>query len=490
MTTLSANALKELGTSVAVPQYNRNDLSPGIVHFGVGNFHRAHQALFLHNLFDQGKNHDWAIIGAGVMEEEKTQYEHLKRQDFLSTLVEQSAEESKATVLGSMIDFIAPTDTKAIVDTLTRKEIRIVSLTITEGGYFLTDKGDFDITNKAIQTDGACPEDPKTVFGILVKALRLRQKAGVFPFAVMSCDNIPHNGYVARNAVCGVARIIDPGFSEWITYNVSFPNSMVDRITPVTGDRERQLLQEMYGITDRVPVFCEDFRQWVIEDKFPHGRPKFEDVGVQFVSDVNPYEAMKIRILNGGHASIGYPAGLMDIEFVHEAMENDLIKSFLIKLESEEILSVVPDAPDTKTDDYLQMICKRFANPKIGDTIRRLCWDGSNRQPKFIVPTIQDRIGRNAGISGLALVSALWCRYCAGKSDSGAVVEPNDLLWDSLHSVATTAQSRPSEWLAQTNIYGNLAKNEVFVQTFTKWLKTIQEHGAEGALRSYVQEES
>lgn len=210
-----------------------------------------------------------------------------------------------------------------------------------------------------------------------------------------------------RNALVGLARLSDPALADWIASEVAFPNAMVDRITPATSDRERRVLAEEFGVEDAWPVFCEGFKQWVIEDRFPAGRPALETVGVQFVPDVTPFEMMKIRILNGGHAVVAYPAGLLDIHFVHEAMEHPLVRAFLDKVERDEIIPVVPPVPDTDIEAYFQLIERRFSNPKIGDTVRRLCLDGSNRQPKFIVPTIADRLKAGGGVAGLALESAL-----------------------------------------------------------------------------------
>ena len=242
----------------------------------------------------------------------------------------------------------------------------------------------------------------------------------------MSCDNIPGNGHVCQNAVAGVAELADPELAAWIRANVAFPNSMVDRITPATSDRERAILKDRYGVEDNWPVFCEEFRQWVIEDHFPAGRPALETVGATFVKDVAPYELMKIRILNGGHAAIAYPAGLLDIHFVHEAMEDKQIATFLETLTKREILSVVPPPPGVTLEAYRQKVAERFANPKIGDTIARLALDGTNRQPKFILPTVADRLKAGQSFAGLALVSAMWCRYCYGESESGKTIPPND----------------------------------------------------------------
>ena len=280
------------------------------------------------------------------------------------------------------------------------------------------------------------------MFGIILAGLMRRRDDGIVPFTVMSCDNIPHNGRVTSDGVVGLARLVDEDLADWVSEHVSFPNGMVDRITPATTDRERDLLKAEFGVDDNWPVFCEPFRQWVLEDKFTAGRPALEKVGVQFVKDVSPFELMKIRILNGGHATIAYPAGLMDIHFVHEAMQEPLVKNFLAKLERDEIMPTVPPVPGVVLEDYYQLIEKRFSNPKIGDTVRRLCLDGSNRQPKFIIPTIADRLAAGQGISGLALESALWCRYCYGETDSGAVIEPNDPNWDRLQADVQGRQGR------------------------------------------------
>jgi mannitol 2-dehydrogenase len=200
-----------------------------------------------------------------------------------------------------------------------------------------------------------------------------RRAVGLAPFTVMSCDNIPGNGHVTQNAVVGLAELVDPKLAHWIETDVAFPNSMVDRITPATSDRERAILREAYGVEDTWPVFCEEFRQWVLEDRFPAGRPALERVGVTFVEDVAPYELMKLRILNGGHAAIAYPAALLDIHFVHEAMQDAQIRAYLEKLTRDEIMPTVPPPSGAKLEDYRALIERRFANPKIGDTIARLC---------------------------------------------------------------------------------------------------------------------
>ncbi len=474
-------------TSATTPAYDRTSLRGGIVHFGLGNFHRAHQALYLDKLLAQGKAQDFAIIGAGVMPGDVKMRDILAGQDFLYTLVEQTADRSEARIIGGMIDYIAPGNAGQVIATLADPAIRIASLTITEGGYFIdAATGHFDLTHPAIVKDGQNPDEPATVFGMLVAGLKARRDAGVIPFTVMCCDNIPHNGNVTREAVIETARLSDPELAGWISTNVAFPNSMVDRITPATGSRELGLIRSDFGIDDDAPVFCEDFTQWVMEDNFPAGRPPFEDVGVEFVEDVAPWELMKLRILNGGHAVIAYPSGLMDIEYVHEGMQNPLVAAFLDKIERTEIIPAVPPVPGTDLVAYYKKVAERCANPKIGDQIRRLCLDGSNRQPKFIVPTIADRLKAGQGVEGLALESALWCRYCAGITDSGTKIEANDPSWDRLTQTALAARGDPGQWLAMADIYGAVGRDDDFGAAFARWLDMLWAKGTKATLESWV----
>ena len=486
-TKLSLQTLDDLPEGVSRPSYQRSELTPGILHIGVGNFHRAHQQVYLDRLFETGRDLDWAFVGAGLMPFDTKVRDTLKAQDYLATVVAQEAESSTARITGALVDFVEPGDPEKIVERLADPAIRIVSLTVTEGGYFVDPStGEFDPNNPKIAADANNLEAPQTVFGVILKALKNRRDAGQTPFTVMSCDNLPHNGRVARDAVMGLAKKADPEFAAWVGENVAFPNGMVDRITPATGERERRIVAEDFGIADEWPVFCEDYIQWVLEDKFTAGRPALDQVGVQFVPDVSPYETMKIRILNGGHAIIAYPAGLMDIEFVHEAMETDLIQRFLKKVETEEVIPIVPPVPDTSLEDYFALIETRFANPKIADTIRRLCLDGSNRQPKFIIPSIKDNIAKGRDVSGLALESALWCRYCLGETDSGKTIEDNDPSWDRLTAQAKAARDNPSAWLEMTDIYGSLKDEPRFAEPFADWLRMLYTKGTKATLESYL----
>jgi len=470
-----------------LPAYDRTKLTPGIVHIGLGNFHRAHMAVYLDDLFAMGQGMDFAILGAGVRPSDATMREALIAQDCLSTVIELDPAAKSARRIGSMVDFLpVSADNAPLIAAMIAPAIRIVSLTVTEGGYFINPAtGAFDPTHAEIVADAAKPARPATAFGAIIAALRARRAAGTAPFTVMSCDNLPGNGHVARAAVVGLAHLSDPELARWIDAHVAFPNGMVDRITPATGPRERALAQT-FGLPDPVPVTCEPFRQWVIEDIFPAGRPPLEQVGVTFTPHVHAFEMMKIRILNGGHATIAYPGGLMDIEFVHEAMAHPLILGLLNKVEREEIIPYVPPVPGTDISAYYDLIVQRFSNPEVADTERRLCLDGSNRQPKFIVPSVRDALAAGGSVQGLALVSALWARYCFGTTDSGTPIAPNDPNWDVLQALAASAKSDPAAWLAQETIYGETARDLRFEAAFTAWLTMLWAKGTKATLETYL----
>ncbi|EFL90807.1 mannitol dehydrogenase family protein [Ahrensia sp. R2A130] len=483
---LSNSTLPSLPDNVAVPSYDRSALTRGILHIGLGNFHRAHQAIYLDRLFDMGHDHDWALVGASLRGNDEAIRADLAAQDWLTTVVELDPNGFSARVCGAMIDY-AETHPDAVVAAMTDPAIRIVSLTITEGGYYIdATTGGFEAGHVDVAADAASPDAPKTVFGCILKALRARRDAGTAPFTIMSCDNLPENGHVARATTLGLAALQDTAFAGWVDNNVAFPNSMVDCITPATSQREIDMVADEFGIADARPVACEPFRQWVMEDTFTNGRPALENVGVEFVTDVAPYELMKLRILNGGHATIAYPAGLLDIHFVHDAMLHPLVSDFLAKLEREEIVPTVPDIPGVSKTDYLAKVTERFSNSAIGDTIPRLCFDGSNRQPKFILPVVEARLAAGDSVHGLALESALWCRYCYGVTEGGNPVAPNDPDWENLNRQAVLAKENSNAWLKMTEIYGALAQQYAFAEAFDTALTSIWRDGTAAVLEAYI----
>lgn len=483
---LNQNTLGTLPEGIRAPAYDRAALTPGIVHIGVGNFHRAHQAVYLDRLFAKGLDHDWALVGAGVKSYDNAMREKLKGQDWLTTVVELDPSGYSASVIGSMIDF-AEIDAQTLIATLIRPEIRIVSLTITEGGYFINAKtGGFDATHPDIQADIDHPEAPNTVFGLLITALALRKDTGLPPFTILSCDNLPENGHVARQTVLGLARLMTPDLTGWIEANVAFPNSMVDCITPATSEREITMVKDRFGIADRAPVACEPFRQWVMEDNFPTGRPRLEEVGVEFVKDVAPYELMKLRLLNGGHAAIAYPSALLGHHFVHEAMADTDIANWLAKLIGLDVIPLIPTIPGIDFNTYLKTCGDRFANPAVGDTIARLCLDGSNRQPKFILPSIHDALSQGRSIQGLALEVAFWCRYCAATADPAFGQPLEDERRDQLQKAALATREDPRAFLALTDIFGNLGQHPGFTEAFSQHMHDLWTHGTRDVLKAFL----
>ncbi|MFK7879542.1 mannitol dehydrogenase family protein [Roseobacter sp.] len=489
MIKLSEASLPRLSSEINRPSYDRSALRPGILHVGVGNFHRAHQAIYLDALHNLGSDPAWGICGAGVRAPDARMREELSEQDWLYSVVEMDGDALSASVVGCMTQFLPvdPATNAAVLAQMTDPETRIVSLTVTEGGYFVDSAtGAFDLLHPPVAADIATPGSAHTVFGGIVSALSARKSLGIAPFTVMSCDNLPGNGDATKTAVMGIAHAIDADLAAWIGDHVSFPNGMVDRITPATGERERATLAEHFGIADNFPVFCEPFRQWVLEDNFVNGRPALEEVGVTFTDDIHDYERMKIRILNGGHAILAYPAALMGIEFVHDAIKTPVILGFLRKVLADDVLHLVPDVTGFTPMQYMDMICRRFENPGVADQITRLCHDGSNRQPKFTIPSVRDNVEQGHNPVGLALASALWCRYCGGRTDDGAEISANDPNWSALHPVALAAQSDPTVWLRQDTIYGTLATNDRFCVVFASCLASLQSVGVEATLGRYL----
>lgn len=484
---LNNTVLSSLPARIGCPRYDRAQLTAGILHIGVGNFHRAHQAVYLDNLFQLGEGLDWAIVGAGLKPYDKVMRARLADQDWLTTIVELEPEGLNARICGAMIDFVE-VDPAVLIARLTDPAIRIVSLTITEGGYFVDpNTGGFDAGHPEILADLHDPANPRTVFGILVAALLKRRDIGLAPFTVMSCDNLPENGHVTEQAVVGFADALSAETSAWIKGNVAFPSGMVDCITPATGDRERSLVTETFDLEDAAPVVCEPFRQWVLEDKFPSGRPPLEKVGVEFVEDVAPYELMKLRILNGGHAAIAYPAALLGHYFVHDAMNDPLIRNYLRKLEEEEVIPTVPPIQGVSFQSYLETVMTRFSNPAVGDTIPRLCFDGSNRQPKFILPTIQERLDKEQSVDGLALETALWCRYCLGKDETGHQIELQDGNSVLLKNWAVSVFKQGEEPFEMPDLFGPLGKDARFLGAFAEAVSQIAAIGVADTLLNYIE---
>lgn len=486
MIRLSDNTLDELPEGVERPRYDRSQLTPGIVHIGLGNFHRAHQAWYLHRLMQDGMAHDWAIVGAGVRSFDEAQRKRLAAQDYLTTLIELDPKGSSAEVVGSMIDYVPIEDGNGpLIEKMADPAIRIVALTVTEGGYYRSPNGGLDTAHEDIRHDAENPDRPRTAFGAMVAALKRRRNAGAGPFTGQCCDNLLGNGDILRETVVSLARLSDPDLADWINANCTFPNSMVDCIVPATGPKELALVRE-FGIEDDAPVTHENFRQWVIEDKFCAGRPDWDRVGATFSDDVHTYEAMKIRILNGGHNVVAVPGELLSVQTIADCMAHPVIGDLFRKVAREEIVPHVEPVPDMKPEDYVDLIDRRFSNPKIVDTVRRVAFGGSAKHPVFIVPVIREALDADKPVEGLALVQALWARMCEGSREDGSRIEPNDPEWASLTEVAMAAKGDPAKWLEQKQYYGSLGDKERFASAFTKWLSAIWSDGTEATIRRYL----
>ncbi|TMV02146.1 mannitol dehydrogenase family protein [Ruegeria sediminis] len=486
---LSNSTLGQL--AIEHPRYDRKALTPGIVHIGVGNFHRAHQAWYLHRLMQAGRARDWAIVGAGVRPYDTAMREKLLAQDCLTTLIELDPEGTSAEVIGSMIDYLpVEAGNGPLIRAMADPAIRIVALTVTESGYYVdpVSKG-FDANHPDIQHDAAHPDVPRTVFGAMVAAYRMRRAAGHDPFTGLSCDNLQGNGAILRQTVVSLARLSDPDLSDWIEANASFPNSMVDCIAPATGPKELALSRD-FGVVDAAPVTHEAFRQWVIEDNFCAGRPDWDLVGATFSDDVHAYETMKIRILNAGHQVLANAGEILGLKTIAECMAHPLVSAMFRKVQATEIAQTVAAVPGTTPLSYVDLIERRFANPKIVDTTRRVAFDGSARHTGFVLPIVRDQLAAGRSVEGLALVEALWARMCEGTREDGSAIEPNDPFWTDLTAVARDARERPSAWLEQSRFYGELQQAQPFATAFERWLRLIWEEGCDTAMKDYLAVES
>jgi mannitol 2-dehydrogenase len=451
----------------------------------MGGFHRSHQAMYLDGLMSEGADLDWGICGVGTLDGDRGLADAFRAQDGLYTLAVKAADGSqRLRVIGSIVEYLfAPDDPDAVVERMTDPAVRIVSLTVTEGGYFRDfATGAFDETAEPIRRDAADPAHPRTVFGMLAEALRRRRERGVPPFTVMSCDNIPGNGDVARAAVVGLARLADPELASWIEASVAFPSSMVDRITPRTTEADRAGVEQETGLVDDCPVVCEPFVQWVLEDRFPAGRPAYERVGVQLVADVEPYELMKLRLLNCTHQAMCYVGTLAGYRFAHEAVADPDIATLLRRYMDEEATPTLPPVPGIDLDDYKRTLLERYANVAIADSLARLCAEASDRIPNWLVPVVRERLDRGARVPLAAAVIASWARYCEGVDESGRPIEIVDARRDELVARAARQHDDAVAFLRDPTLFGDLAERPDFVRDYTSALSALHRLGARAAL--------
>jgi mannitol 2-dehydrogenase len=487
-TTLSDATLADLDRRVARPTYDRGAVTTGIVHFGVGGFHRAHQAMYVDALMNAGEALDWGICGVGVLPHDRRIVDTLNAQDGLYTLVVKHPDgRREPRVVGSIVEMLfAPDDPQAVVDRLADPSTRVVSLTITEGGYLVNQvTGEFDASDPSIRADLQEGAAPHTVFGFVVAGLAARRAAGTPPFTVMSCDNLPGNGDVARRMLTAFTRLKDPDLADWMDEHVPFPSCMVDRITPVTTQDDIDRLATEFGLVDGWPVVCEPFTQWVLEDHFSDGRPPFEDAGVQLVDDVVPYELMKLRLLNASHQALCYLGYLAGYRYAHEVCQDPLFVDFLLGYMEHEGSPTLPEVPGVDLDAYRHQLIERFANPEVRDTLARLCAESSDRIPKWLVPVINRNLETGGAIDRSALVVASWARYAEGVDEHGEPIEVVDRIRERVMGAAARQGEDPLAFLRDRDLFGGLVDDERFTAVFTDALSTLHDQGARETLRSW-----
>jgi len=475
---------------VPTPNYDRNRLSVGIVHFGVGGFHRAHQAMYIDRLMNAGEAFDWAICGVGVLEADRRMRDALIAQACLYTLVEKHNDGVHTPrVIGSIIDYLyAPDDPRAVIERLADETTRVVSLTVTEGGYSIDDaSGEFMPGSPELAGDLEPGAVPRTFFGLITEALARRRKQGSPPFTVVSCDNLPGNGRLARTAFTAFARLRDPELGAWVEQEVRFPNSMVDRITPATTDADREQLSARFGIEDRWPVVCEPFVQWVLEDSFSCSRPRYEQADVQLVDDVEPYELMKLRLLNGSHQGLCYFARLCGYELVHEAARDPLFRRFLRGYMDREATPTLHPLPGLDLEEYKRTLIERFSNPEIRDTIARLCAESSDRIPKFLLPVVRVQLARDGELAHSAAIIASWARYAEGVDEQGAAIDVVDRQRERVMGLAARQHEDPLAFISNRQLFGDLIEHERFVTAYASALRSLHDHGARATLEMIVQ---
>jgi mannitol 2-dehydrogenase len=493
MPTLDQRALPSLPATVSVPTYDRSQVRAGIVHLGVGAFHRSHQAMYVDRLLEQGTAGDWGICGVGVLPSDRRMAEVMAAQDGLYTLVVKHPDgTADARVVGSMIEYLfAPDDPEAVVEKMAAASTRIVSLTVTEGGYNTSAvTGAFDAAEPGVVADLQPGAAPRTAFGLVVEALVRRRDRGLPPFTVVSCDNIQHNGEVARRAFAAFAALRDRDLGRWVEQEVPFPNSMVDRITPATTDEDRQEVADRFGVEDGWPVVCEPFTQWVLEDRFGLGRPPLEDAGVQLVADVEPYEMMKLRLLNSSHQALCYFARLAGYRLVHDAAQDPLFRRFLLGYMEEEGTPTLRPVPGIDLAEYRQAVVDRCSNAAIRDTVARLAFDGSERLPKWLLPALRDNLTTGGEVRRSAAVVAAWARYCEGVDEDGEPIDVVDRRRDALMERARRQREDPLAFVADRELFGDLADHERFTSVYRATLASLHERGARATLESLVEETS
>lgn len=468
---LSNSTLAQLDNSIVRPSYDRALTMPRLVHIGAGAFNRSHLAVYLDDLLSVTGEPRWGEVGVGLLPADREIHDGLLSQDYLYSLMQMESAGERLRVVGSLVEHLyAPDQGEAVLARMSATECAIISLTVTEGGYFIDDaSGRFLSENVDIRHDLEHSDMPVTWLGYVAEAAERRRVQGRRPFTVLSCDNLQGNGAIARRAVMAFAELRGGALPQWIERNVTFPCSMVDRITPRTTNENRMLIRERFGVVDRTPVVCELFRQWVLEDEFAAGRPAFQRVGAQMTSDVAPYEKMKMRILNGGHSAIGYFADLLGIGFIHEAAMDAQLRRLLVAY-MEEVKPVVPRLPGIDIDQYAATVVQRFSNTAIRDQVPRICSEGCAKIAKFLVPALLDLLRTGCMPRILPLVIAGWLHYQRGVDEQGHAMSMADRQAALLKPFVATGCRDATLVLGESVLFGSLAAE------FPAWASRVQQH--------------
>ena len=473
------------------PGYRKSDLKPGILHIGVGNFHRAHLEDYLNTLMDKDASQkNWGVSGAMLLPQDKQLYEDLKSQDgdYSLTICGRDGRDS-CREIDTLVELNWAGDKPgAILDRMADPDIRIISMTITEGGYNIDRKtGEFDLENSHVARDVANPANPETAFGFVAEGLRRRKAAGAGPVTILTCDNLQHNGDTAKKAFMAFFEAQDPELAKWARENVAFPNSMVDRITPATRPADRDRLNRKNGTNDKAPVFCEDFIQWVVEDKFAAGRPKWEEVGVEMVDDVSAYENMKLSLLNASHTLLSYPAFLSGHRKVDEALRDEDIRKFTRQYMDLDATPYVPAPGKTNLEDYKTTLIERFGNPSVSDQVARLCMDGLSKFPVYVVPVLAKMIADQRDLTRMAYLLAAYRKYLkAGRDDNGEAYEIAE-PWMTDADRALINSDDPLDFLGLAAFAAApLRCNADFEKKYLEMVSSIDEKGAKRTLQDIL----
>ena len=413
----------------------------------------------------------------------------LRDQDGLYTIVSRGPGQERVRVIGSIVNFLyGPDDPDSVLEAMAAQSTRIVSLTITDRGYYVNHgSGEFDGGHPDIVHDLARPDHPVGTFGYLAEALSRRRARELPPFTVMSCDNFQNNGDLTRRMLLAFLSLRDPGLHEWVGEHGAFPDSMVDRITPVTTDVHRALVRKKFGIDDAWPVTCEPFTQWVIEDRFAQGRPPWERVGAEITRHVEPYEKIKTRLLNGGHQVMCYISMLLGYRFAPEAMADVQIRRLLRRFMDEEVTPLLSRVPGVDLDDYKRTLLERFADPAINDQLARIGIDGSSRLPEFVLSTVLEQAVVNGPIKFGSFTVASWIRYLSGLDDAGSPLLISDPMSTRIQDIIRRSGSDPREVLATTELFGGaLANYPPFIEEVSRAFQSLCANGARATLTSYL----